>query len=1441
MPTKHIPIERRFARPSKDELADPYLQNELSRYFPSQATGWKELISKSRVVVLGEGKCGKTYEFQDQVGRLKEEGKQAFFFRLERLADADLMDTLAPDEERQLQLWLDSSDEQHAWFFLDAVDELKLRDGSLRVALRKIQRVIGNKTDRAHIFVSCRPADWNNQIDMSDISEMFPFEQDAKVTRAEEPEDLFVSVLKKDAPGDQKQEVKEETVSDGPEVYVLLPLAEDEISAFATKLDPLRASQFLEELAKNDAWALFQSPSDIIDGMALLGEVGHLGSLEEQVEAGIRIKLSENGVRARLTTLSLAKAREGAERLALALLMTKRRSLLVTKNTDEGNSLFVGDVLADWRPKEFAELLSRGLFDPSGVNAVRFHHRATQEYLAARRIEGLHSRGLPVRELLQLLFADTWGHGVVIPSMEPVAAWLSLWNQSVATELRKRKPDVLFRQGIPGSMPVSLRSTLLQDFVIAYKDSDWRGISIDANDVRRLAHGELASTVRDLWETAYKGHETRELLLELILYTPLNSCTDLAAQAAVDATIAEHHRVYAIRALLSGGGPEEKRLVSELLISKQLSARIVSAVLEEAYPDPLTLPEVVSIAKETSQTVNSVHGINYALYNLVQHRNLQTHEIREIREALVGILWEHRTAESRIYQAHSRYDHFVDAIFAGCSRDTNLEDLNAVKTWARDVAIAFHFGERHGSIIGERDCNSIRDRISSDPDLREAYYWAVFDLDRELKNGGGELDRFFLWDEGRVFGGVTASDTQWLLSSLENIEMAERHNAAFYAIMDWWRISRDPVVSARVQDAVKGRIELLAAFNAYLNPPVSEKRQNWQIKNEKRERKYKRGEEKRIAEWIAWRDTLNADPEAAFGPEKVQSTLFNFFNWLDMSGQSQNTWGVWIEHIVREAFSPRFVSLLKLELAKFWRQATPAMWSEKSPEARNQTSSQTIHALSAIKSEANDHQWARHIGAAEAALAARLSTVELNGFAPFYASLEAAYPVATQDAILAELNAQVRLLGQHDQCPIIHDIYYHGTLSLKTAASTGLIPLLETWPIDMSGEAQTALRYAVDMISQHVHDADRKIVADVVASRLTASVRFTSDHVSWLRALFMLDPSSGADQWIATTNDLSSPEARDFAVTTIGSLFGDRHHGGSKPDLSDLAIPERARLLARLLHRTYQVAHPSTDIPHHGVHSPGERDLAEEARRFLFESLVSLESPEVDECLRKLSELEAFSHMKDRLQQIRVEQAAKYSERPAMTVNQFTHFDAQINLLPTDTRTMHLAMMNRLEDFRHHILESEFSNRRTLQAVTSEIEMRRNISGWLNTHSRGAYHVNQEAVKKDEKRTDIRLTSVAADIEATIELKLEDTGRWTFPALEQALRVQLVGQYLSHQRCQAGCLLLVLRKHHQWRDPVSSLLLDLNQVVARLQDIAQEIMRQRPELQLSVFGIDISA
>ena len=167
-------------------------------------------------------------------------------------------------------------------------------------------------------------------------------------------------------------------------------------------------------------------------------------------------------------------------------------------------------------------------------------------------------------------------------------------------------------------------------------------------------------------------------------------------------------------------------------------------------------------------------------------------------------------------------------------------------------------------------------------------------------------------------------------------------------------------------------------------------------------------------------------------------------------------------------------------------------------------------------------------------------------------------------------------------------------------------------------------------------------------------------------------------------------------------------------------------------------------------------------------------------------------------------------------------------------------MKDRLDDLSHDIAHDDFTDRRTLRSISKECEMQRTLARRLRDRASGAYVVTREDEVADRNRTDIRLAAVAGDQKAVIEVKLADS--WSLAELERALREQLVGRYLRHQTCRAGCLLLTyMGKQQHGKHPDSSGSLRFPEAVAYLAAVAKAIEQEQAHgVRLMVHGLDLT-
>ena len=504
--TGFIDLQRRF-----HELTDSDLEDTESLLIWSGSgfgpdIGWSELLQYARVILLAEAGSGKTEEMREQARRLAGEGRFAFFIPLESLGQGrgQVTDPLSPTEEKRFDQWK-AEGKEPAWIFLDAVDELKLVEGKLDRALNRLSKAIDGHLGRTRIIISCRPSDWRSGSDPNTVQHRLPVPEVRRESSARPPEEVFIDALRNERGGRSHVSPAEEEIpaQERMRTVAMLPMSDSQIKQFAKCHGLNDASTFLAEIARQDAWAFARRPLDLIALIEIWSRSGRLGTRAEQHEANVAAKLKDDPERPDRGVLTDTKARLGVERLALALALTRTRTIRSPDQTLERHRtdgvLDAETILPDWTPAERQALLRRALFDPATYGRVRFHHRSVQEYLAAQRLRGLRKKGMPIKALRRLLFAQHYGVEVVFPSMREIAAWLALWIDAVRKELIRREPETLISLGDPGSLDLATRREHLRAFVAEYGRGGWRGLNISFTEVRRLAHPELASVIRECW------------------------------------------------------------------------------------------------------------------------------------------------------------------------------------------------------------------------------------------------------------------------------------------------------------------------------------------------------------------------------------------------------------------------------------------------------------------------------------------------------------------------------------------------------------------------------------------------------------------------------------------------------------------------------------------------------------------------------------------------------------------------------------------------------------------------------------------------------------------------------------------------------------------------------------------------------------------------------
>jgi hypothetical protein len=375
-----VELNRYFAPLRKDQPAGFEVGRQWGRTLGSWLN-WVDLLSRRRVVLLAEASSGKSVEFRNQQERLVEQGKTAFFLRIEELADHGFAAALDNAGAVAFDHWRAGTDE--GWFFLDSVDEARLVQKSFESALKRFGRELGDSLDRAHVFVSCRVTDWKGPDDRAAVERILPVHEIPAPPADMAPENALLNPIFTDRDKVSKRKPKDEKVAPLELAVVqLVPLSTEQYRLLAASAGVTDVDEFVAGIAKQGLEAFTERPGDVLDLADYWKTNCQFGRFVEMVEHGITRKLAESQAhRADNDVLSNEKARDGARRLAAALTFGKSFTLRAPHHDPDpslaAGALDAAAILPDRTPAQRNALLRRGIFAPTTYGRVRFHHRST--------------------------------------------------------------------------------------------------------------------------------------------------------------------------------------------------------------------------------------------------------------------------------------------------------------------------------------------------------------------------------------------------------------------------------------------------------------------------------------------------------------------------------------------------------------------------------------------------------------------------------------------------------------------------------------------------------------------------------------------------------------------------------------------------------------------------------------------------------------------------------------------------------------------------------------------------------------------------------------------------------------------------------------------------------------------------------------------------------
>ena len=1387
-------IQRSFCDLS-DEIANAVEQASfLVQLGWTGAISWSELLQSSRVLIVSESGSGKTYECRAEQEARWNSGEPAFFFELADLCHFNLSDLLNAEEQRRFEAWRVSQSDV-AVIFLDSIDELKLTQGSFETALKRLSRALDGQLARVRIVITTRPI----PIDREIIRRHLPIPESSDETRSEAAfADLAIS-------GHRKNKKASNDVFEWRNV-ALLPLSDDqmlELMAFQGVTD---AEAMLDDIRQRNAEEFARRPQDLIELSVDWRDHRRIRTHREQIANSIALKLKPRTDRKEKTPLTEEQAFEGASRLAIAALLTRKLTLRHSAQADEGGetgaALEPATILSDWTADQRATLLERALFGFAGYGRVRFHHRSVMEYLAAQSLDALLNRGMKMSAVKRLLFTETpFAVRVVKPSMRPVAAWLAKSQISIFGEIRDCEPEILLNYADPESLTSDLQMDALGAYVHKYGHGGDRGLRVPSLQIHRIASGDIGREVLRLWAAGVQNPEVRELLLELVAAVPIQAGADIAFSVAMRKSADLLERIRGLEALVK---LNDARLdeITRLMLAEP-----------EAWPDellmnlvPLLTPALISadlLCQLVSRFSSASRGLDlfgHSWATSIAKFVFPSDYLTALREGLTklvagGVNWR---ADRHQYTTSTEY--LLAPLAAICHRQLNEADFTAAVIES-SVLVLRLANDDHSRLVCE-PADALRTGLwNLPPCVRASAFWADDAFRDKRRPGTSPRRRFF---EGKHDGPIRLNfeqDGGWVLGGLcdSSRALAERSILLEAALLDVWNGQGDwREYLLNLKELVSDHPELTATIDERLAPPVVDPDvARMEAQHLIRAEKEKRTEAENHESWAKfWREVAD-HPDTAFGPKRAENTAWNLWDAMSRSGEASRSSG-WNRRLIERSFNKDVADRLRVTMMKIWRKDHPSLRSERLDNEKGTTLVGWQFGLAAIAAEAEAPQWAHILSFDDAKLAARYVPLELNGFPSWLESLATAMPKAVEIVLGPELTSELETFAT----PNSHRIFLQNVGYAATVVAELFLPRLQAWIHSTqqhvsAGEdgamAAERLRHVLNILLKYGSGDTRARFREIAKQQLVPGLDSPLAFV-WLSAYMDLDPMGGVDCLEQGLRNFQ-PATQNLGAQWIGSLFGDRN----REPLVGLSNPGfTPALLLKLVRLAYREVAPTDDINHDGPYSPGLRDHAERGRERLLYALLESKGKEGWKAKLEMADDPMFQFFKDRALAIAKQKAAEEADVTVHTETQVAALYRHSEVSPVTREGMFALLKDRLDDI-DDLLRSDVSPSEAWALITDERIMRKEIAREMRNASNHAYTVDQESVTADEKETDIRLRAADSVQQAVIELKLG--ARWSGRDLRDAIKDQLVTKYMAPDECRCGCLLVTVAKNRTWEHP----------------------------------------
>ncbi|HUE93128.1 hypothetical protein [Pseudomonas sp.] len=1379
-----VPLIRHFSLVPRTD-ADSDEREVLSIWSGQKRTGWPELEQEFRCVILAEAGAGKSFEMEARAKHSEEQGRAAFFIRIEDIED-DFDEAFEIGSAESFQKWLSS--EEDAWFFLDSVDEARLISArTFEKAIKRFASRIKSAQQRAHIYISSRPYAWRARTDRNLLEQCLPF----KKTLSEE-----AGGDKGEFDGDAASEPVEQ--ENALNVYLLEPLDEAGIRVFAGHRNTPKIDKLITELQRANLMSLAARPFDL-EGILSKWEADQvLGGRLDLLRHSIDLRLNEiDADRAQRQPINREKAKCGARVLAAAVILTGEPGIRIPDSTHPESGIDAEAVLGDWQPTEVRALLERGLFNDALYGIVRFRHREVRELLAAEWFLHQLRDGCSRHAIESLFFREQYGHLVIRPRLRPVLPWLILFDDEIRRKALEIAPEIAVEGGDVAYLPLSERQMLLHTIVTRIAKDEGGRSARDNSAIARIAQADLTGDTLRLITDHRENDDAIFFLGRLVWQGEMAGCLPVLSEIACNSDRGIYARIAATRAVMTCGDRYQKdQLWKQLTTSSESMPRtLLAEVIGDADPDMISVDFLLaSIDKLEVYERYEATGLRQALHDFLER--LPIYGVKDVLEPLAVIVSGVNEYLNREPYIERRECH-VSEPFAwllgpathAVERLVSARSLAALSPDALAIMLKVPVAQLwHGEDFDEYK-SRLRELVPAWHELNDALFWRSVEDARERLDAKKSVRLIDDWSVQWIghywsFGIDRFDDVLDFVASRHFLD--DKLVALSLGLRLFQHADKPDDWLSGLTRIVDGNLELKERLDTFLNPVPSQSAAEWEENEARRKDKRKKKQEELDRNRAKWVEHLKAAPYVVCYPQglkpgELSSDQYWLLNEIEGGGlrTSRGDGANW------ESLIPEFGE----DVARAYRDAAIAHWRTFTPGIRSEghdTKSipySLIFAMVGLEIEASEvASFPSSLTEVEVRHALRYFVWDINGFPRWLEQLQRAYPGLVLEAVLTELQWEL-VHTQPDQQMhyILHDLVYHASWMHPF-----LVPAMVTWLEQNEIPNRDALRYCIRILISG--DTPRETLLKLAKSKILSHVA-REDLAAWYALWIDLDAEQGISAVEVWLSSLPTEKASQEAQLLVTGLMGTRRSRDTGLSCGDFCSVKNLKALYVLMHRHIR-AQDDIERAGKGVYSPGLRDDAQDGRNALFSQLSEIPGKQTYVALAELARDHPSEKYRPWMRELAYKRAEQDADLEPWSAQQVREYDQGRVSTPTTHRQLFDLTVNRLLDLKAWVECGNDSPYKTWQRADGETEMRNLIAGWLNGQSSGRYSCAQENELANRQRPDIWMQHLRVGSPVPIELKVLDKG-WSGPELCERLRNQLAGDYLREEASGSGVFLLV--------------------------------------------------